>query len=100
VIRYSASFTKDIKELLGRAQEIGLEGVIGKRSGSRYEAGRRSGAWIKIKIHLEQEFVIGGYIEPEGSRKYFGAARGLLRGKEFQICRQSRNRLQERQDSE
>jgi hypothetical protein len=44
-----------------------------QRKGSRYEAGKRSGAWIKIKLHQEQEFVIGGYTEPEGGRKYFGA---------------------------
>jgi bifunctional non-homologous end joining protein LigD len=73
VIRYSVSFTKDIPELLDRAGKLGLEGLIGKRSGSKYEAGRRTGAWIKIKLHLEQEFVIGGFTEPEGSRKYFGA---------------------------
>ena len=72
-IRYSVSFTKDIKELLARAQGLGLEGLIGKRSGSRYEAGKRRGAWVKIKLHLEQEFVIGGYTEPEGARKHFGA---------------------------
>jgi bifunctional non-homologous end joining protein LigD len=72
-IRYSVSFTKDIKELLARAQGLGLEGLIGKRSGSRYEAGKRCGAWVKIKLHLEQEFVIGGYTEPEGARKHFGA---------------------------
>jgi bifunctional non-homologous end joining protein LigD len=80
VIRYSASFTKDIPQLLDRAHKLGFEGLIGKRSGSRYEAGKRTGAWIKIKLHLEQEFVIGGYTGPEGSRKYFGALlRGLLR---------------------
>ena len=39
VIRYSVSFKKDIPELLDRAHELGLEGLIGKRSGSRYEAG-------------------------------------------------------------
>ena len=50
-----------------------LEGLIGKRNGSRYEPGKRNTAWIKIKLHQEQEFVIGGYTEPEGSRKYFGA---------------------------
>jgi bifunctional non-homologous end joining protein LigD len=59
-LRYSASFAKDIPELLDRARTLGLEGLIGKRAGSRYEAGKRSGAWIKIKLHLEQEFVIGG----------------------------------------
>jgi bifunctional non-homologous end joining protein LigD len=47
--------------------------LIGKRAGSRYEPGKRSGAWIKIKLHQKQEFAIGGYTEPEGSRKYFGA---------------------------
>jgi hypothetical protein len=39
----------------------------------RYEPGKRSGAWIKIKLDEEQEFVIGGYAEPEGGGKYFGA---------------------------
>jgi bifunctional non-homologous end joining protein LigD len=47
VTRYSVSFTKDIPELLDRAGELGLEGMIGKRAGSRYEAGKRTGAWIK-----------------------------------------------------
>jgi bifunctional non-homologous end joining protein LigD len=56
-IRYSISFTRDIEELLERARSLGLEGLIAKRSGSRYEAGKRTGAWIKIKLHLEQEFV-------------------------------------------
>jgi bifunctional non-homologous end joining protein LigD len=69
----SVSFTKDTPELLDRAHKLGLESLIGKRIGSRYEAGRRTGAWIKVKLHQEQEFVIGGYTEPEGSRKYFGA---------------------------
>jgi bifunctional non-homologous end joining protein LigD len=87
LLRYSVSFTKDIKELLARAQELGLEGLIGKRSGSRYEPGKRTGAWIKIKLHQEQEFVIGGYTEPEGSRKYFGALLvGFYEGKSFKFA--------------
>jgi bifunctional non-homologous end joining protein LigD len=73
VIRYSQCFDHDVKELLARAREFGLEGLIAKRRGSRYEAGKRSGAWIKLKLQQEQEFVIGGYTEPEGARKYFGA---------------------------
>jgi bifunctional non-homologous end joining protein LigD len=48
VIRYSVSFTRDISELLNRTRKLGLEGLIGKRSGSRYEAGKRSGAWVKV----------------------------------------------------
>ena len=38
-----------------------------------YKPGRRSGAWVKVKLTQAQEFVIGGYTPPEGSRKYFGA---------------------------
>jgi bifunctional non-homologous end joining protein LigD len=67
VIRYSISFTKNIEELLSRVRGLGLEGLIGKHTNSRYEAGKRTGAWVKIKLHKEQEFVIGGYTEPEGS---------------------------------
>jgi len=87
VLRYSVSFTKDIPELLERAGKLGLEGLIGKRAGSRYEAGKRSGAWIKIKLLLEQEFVIGGYTQPEGSRKYFGALLvGFYEGKKLKFA--------------
>jgi bifunctional non-homologous end joining protein LigD len=87
VIRYSASFTKKIEELLSRAQELGLEGLIGKRSGSRYEPGKRTGAWVKIKLYQEQKFVIGGYTEPEGARKHFGALLvGFYEGKSFKFA--------------
>jgi bifunctional non-homologous end joining protein LigD len=87
VIRYSASFTKDIPELLNRTRELELEGLIGKRAGSKYEAGRRTGTWIKIKLHLEQEFIIGGYTEPEGSRKHFGAlVVGFYEGKKLKFA--------------
>jgi bifunctional non-homologous end joining protein LigD len=73
VIRYSASIENAGEDLLERARELGVEGLIGKRVGSRYEPGKRTGAWIKLKLQQEQEFVIGGYTEPEGTRKYFGA---------------------------
>jgi bifunctional non-homologous end joining protein LigD len=52
-LRERISFTKDIEELLEKARALGPDGLIG--NGSRYEAGKRSGAWIKIKLHLEQE---------------------------------------------
>jgi len=87
VIRYSVSFTKHIEELLDRARRLGLEGLMGKRSGSRYEAGKRTGAWVKIKLHQEQECVIGGYTEPEGARKHFGALLvGFYEGKELKFA--------------
>ena len=73
VIRFSASLGEDAEELVRKAREIGVEGLIGKRKNSVYEPGRRSGAWIKLKFQSEQEFVIGGYTAPGGTRKYFGA---------------------------
>jgi bifunctional non-homologous end joining protein LigD len=54
-------------------QARGLEGLIAKRRDSKYESGRRSGAWVKFKWTNEQEFVIGGYTEPKGTRSHFGA---------------------------
>jgi bifunctional non-homologous end joining protein LigD len=57
---------------LAAAAEMGLEGIVGKRLGSRY-AGRRTQDWLKIKCDRRQEFVIGGYTEPQGSRARFGA---------------------------
>jgi bifunctional non-homologous end joining protein LigD len=73
VIRFSATLGNNAKDLLKEARKLGLEGLIGKRAKSPYEVGTRSGAWIKIKLLHEQEFVIGGYTEPEGTRKFFGS---------------------------
>ena len=73
IIRYSASLGEDAKALLVQARELNLEGLIGKRKDSGYETGRRSGAWIKLKLHQEQEFVIGGYTDPDGARTHFGS---------------------------
>jgi bifunctional non-homologous end joining protein LigD len=72
-VRYSGEISGNVKMLLNEVQRRGLEGLIGKQRGSKYEPGRRSGVWIKLKATNEQEFVIGGYTPPAGSRKHFGA---------------------------
>lgn len=72
-IRYSGELGRDPIALLKQVQQLGLEGIIGKEANSKYEPGRRSGAWIKLKCVNEQEFVIGGYTPPGGSRKHLGA---------------------------
>ncbi|HEY7647520.1 MAG TPA: non-homologous end-joining DNA ligase, partial [Methylomirabilota bacterium] len=54
------------------ASEQHLEGIVAKKADSRYE-GRRTRDWLKIKCQKRQEFVIGGYTDPQGSRGYFGA---------------------------
>jgi bifunctional non-homologous end joining protein LigD len=48
--------------MLRSAREQGLEGVVAKRKVSRYEAGRRGGAWAKHRLNNRQELVIGGYV--------------------------------------
>jgi bifunctional non-homologous end joining protein LigD len=84
LVRYSASLTGDVKKLLQQVSRLGLEGLIGKREDSVYESGSRSGAWIKLKIHQEQEMVIGGYSPPGGSRQHFGALLvGFFEKKQF-----------------
>jgi bifunctional non-homologous end joining protein LigD len=54
-------------------KEKGMEGIIAKRKESIYRPGKRSADWLKIKARLQQEFVVGGFTAPKGSRKYLGA---------------------------
>lgn len=55
-----------------RAKREGWEGVIAKRRGSPYEH-RRSKHWLKMKIEASQEFVVGGFTDPQGARVGLGA---------------------------
>ncbi|SFO14167.1 hypothetical protein [Nitrosospira briensis] len=63
---------------------MGLEGVIGKRKSSTYVS-RRSPDWIKLKCSQRQEFVIGGYTDPQGSRVGFGALLGGVYDKDKRL---------------
>jgi bifunctional non-homologous end joining protein LigD len=54
--------------LLAATAAQGLEGLVAKRLSSRYEPGRRSGAWLKVKHTYRQELVIGGWLPGEGRR--------------------------------
>ena len=71
-VRFSAEFGNDPEGLVVAACKIGLEGVIGKRRDSHYVS-RRSPEWIKLKCGMRQEFVIGGYTDPKGSRQGVGS---------------------------
>lgn len=55
-----------------RAEREGWEGVIAKRRGSTYEH-RRSREWLKMKCELSEEFVVGGFTDPQGKRVGLGA---------------------------
>jgi bifunctional non-homologous end joining protein LigD len=63
----------DAAGVIARARRGGWEGVIAKKTSSTYESGRRSRSWLKIKLENEQEFVIGGWTEPSGSRVLMGS---------------------------
>jgi bifunctional non-homologous end joining protein LigD len=77
-------------EVLEAVRKLGLEGVIGKRIDSIYEPGERSGAWIKLRANMEQEFVIGGYIP--GARGFDALLVGVYEKNELKFvasCRGS-----------
>ena len=73
VVQLSGEFD-DGAALLEVAAEQGLEGVMAKKSGSRYYEGKRTRDWLKIKTHGRQEFVICGWTKGQGRREgRFGA---------------------------
>src|SRR5258706_3804999 len=65
--------TEDAAALEKAAIQSGFEGVVGKRKDSRYEAGRRSGQWLKVKPTTSADFLVGGYTKGKGSRGTLGA---------------------------
>ncbi|HEX2208502.1 MAG TPA: non-homologous end-joining DNA ligase, partial [Longimicrobium sp.] len=72
IVRYSDHIVGVGGEFYRQACGMGLEGIISKRADSRY-VHKRNNDWLKVKCLLRQEFVIGGYTEPRGSRSHFGA---------------------------
>src|SRR3712207_8308030 len=62
----------------------GLEGVVAKRRASRYEPGKRSGAWLKVRFNRRQEFVIGGY-KPNNHRS--GKQTSEIQSRQNLLCR-------------
>lgn len=71
-IRYSTHIETKGRAFFKAAEKKGLEGIIAKKGDSAYQS-RRSRDWLKIKTKNRQEVVIGGFTEPKGSRKKFGA---------------------------
>jgi bifunctional non-homologous end joining protein LigD len=61
-IRIAPYFDASVQTMLQSVREQGLEGVVAKRKSSRYEIGKRSGAWAKYRLNSGQELVIGGYV--------------------------------------
>ena len=72
-VRFEAHRNTEGEAYYREACAAGLEGVIAKRRNSEYSPGKRSPDWLKFKCVNEQEFVIGGFTDPAGSRVGFGA---------------------------
>jgi bifunctional non-homologous end joining protein LigD len=62
------------RTMFDASKKAGLEGVMAKRLDSRYEPGKRTGAWQKIKNRNRQELVIGGWLDGEGKRRGYPGA--------------------------
>jgi bifunctional non-homologous end joining protein LigD len=67
-VELSESLDERVEHILESAQELGLEGVMAKRTDSRYVSGQRSRSWIKLKIEQTQEVVVGGWRPGRGER--------------------------------
>jgi len=68
----SRRLARDGFEAYAEARRKGFEGLVAKDESATYVEGR-STKWLKVKVHEEEEFVIGGYTKPGGSRTHFGA---------------------------
>ena len=71
-IHFTPHRTTGSAEMLRDACARGAEGILAKRADSRYVSAR-STEWLKLKCTKQQEFVIGGYTAPQGSRAHLGA---------------------------
>jgi bifunctional non-homologous end joining protein LigD len=80
-LRRSPLLDAPADQVLNAVRKLGLEGVVGKRAGSIYESGERSGAWIKQRTDRAQEFVIGGY--KPGTHGFDSLLVGVYENKRF-----------------
>ncbi len=71
-IRYASHRNENGEDFYRQACASGWEGLIAKRAASTYQHGR-SKDWLKLKCSYGQEFVVGGFTDPQGSRSDFGA---------------------------
>lgn len=73
VVRLARRLAEDGHQAYREATRLGLEGIVAKDGSAPYQSGVRSSAWRKVKIRNEDEFVVGGFTAPGGSRTHFGA---------------------------
>ena len=72
-VRFGGHVERDGVAFFAAAAAQGLEGAMAKHRRSRYEAGHRSAAWLKLKVRPTQELVVAGYVPGQGSHRDLGA---------------------------
>jgi bifunctional non-homologous end joining protein LigD len=72
-VRFGGHVARDGVAFYAAVAAQGLEGAMAKHRRSRYEAGRRSAAWLKLKVRPTQELVVAGYVPGQGSHRDLGA---------------------------
>ena len=88
-VQLSETFSLPASRMLAIVKAHGLEGVVAKRLQSRYEPGRRTGAWVKLRVELAQEFVIAGFTP--GTNGFDAVLVGFYRDHELRFCASIRN---------
>jgi bifunctional non-homologous end joining protein LigD len=73
IVRFAPHVVEDGEAYLAAIRDQGLEGMLAKRRSSRYQPGRRSDDWLKVKLHLEQELVVVGWLPRTGSADDLGS---------------------------
>ena len=73
VVRYASHVVGEGEAFVLAAAERGLEGIVAKRRASRYEPGKRSRDWLKVKLRREQEMVVAGWLPGQGSHADLGS---------------------------
>src|SRR6266568_987231 len=71
-LQVAEEVTGPIRKAMARARREGWEGIVAKRAGSLYE-GRRSTAWLKVKVTAGQELAIVGYTPISSGKEAIGA---------------------------
>jgi bifunctional non-homologous end joining protein LigD len=93
-VRLGLSVDAKLSTVTRRMKKLGLEGIVAKRRGSRYESGKRSKAWLKHRFNEVEEFAIGGYL-PEGANDFSRLLVGAWRGEKLMFVKKLKNGFSE-----
>lgn len=86
-LQFSDSVVGSGRKFFKIAERENLEGIMAKRKDSKYQQGRRGDDWLKIKTHLRQEVVVGGFTDPKGGRVAIGSlAVGVYSNDKLTYC--------------